>query len=606
MTSQLIDDSVWIPGVQPSGASQVFSVDGAPHVRGTLSAATEIALPPIRQGHTAEGLIVLNVGPDSSGSFTLSLRVPAADAVTLWRPGSTAPHGSIPPSWGDALRASPLDGMAVVNLVATDDRSILTVGADRGPHPLHMRAGIVEESGDMLVSFEWDGIDGQSMTVILDAGGRTFADSTGAVTRLLWGAVEPVPSINELPVYCTWYAVHLDVTERTLLPQLHEAAKYGFGTVIVDDGWQTRETGRGYGTAGDWRPEAGAFPDPRAFVRSVEQLGMRTMWWVGTPFIGYRSEAYQLDKAAIVADEPDLETAVLDPRSPAARAHLVGRLLRLLETTGAHGLKIDFLERFARDHDQAPPADADGASVEVSALQLLRELTEQAAAIRPELMLEFREPYIGPAAARYATMLRVSDCPLSPLQNRLGIVDLRLTSPGVSIHSDPVMWGDQDSPERVAQHLINTLFGVPQVSVDLVALSDSQRRVLGFWIEFWKENANTLLHGSFRPERPDLGYPIVRAADNRVHVIGRYAPVTVEVPQGDWRIVHIANADASGVVLRGTDTLDSVELTVRDAEGRLIDSVLLDGSATLLDVEVPTGGLLTLSRRPVRLKVYAR
>ena len=82
MTSQLIEDTVWIPGARPSGASEVFSVDGAPHVRGTLSAATEIALPAIRQGRTAEGVSVLTVGPGSSGSFTLSLRVPAADAVT--------------------------------------------------------------------------------------------------------------------------------------------------------------------------------------------------------------------------------------------------------------------------------------------------------------------------------------------------------------------------------------------------------------------------------------------------------------------------------------------------------------------------------------------
>lgn len=598
MTSQLIDDTVWIPGAQPTGASEVFTVEGAANVRGTLSTVAETALPPIRQTSTPDGLNLLTVGPDTAGAFTLSLRVPAVDAATLWRPGSAVPHGFIPPSWADAQRTSPLDGMALVSLVASDDRAILTVGADHGIHPLRLRAGIVEESGELLVALEWDASDSQSLTVILDTAGRAFADSTATVARRLWGAVEPVPSINELPVYCTWYAVHLDVSEQTLFPQLREAAAYGFGTVIVDDGWQTDETGRGYATAGDWRPDAGAFPDPSAFVRSVEQLGMRTMWWVGTPFIGYRSEAYQLDQAAIVADEPALETAVLDPRSPAARAHLVGRLIRLLETTGAHGLKIDFLERFARDHGQTPPADADGGSVEVSALRLLRELREQATSIRPELMIEFREPYFGPAAARHATMLRVSDCPLSPLQNRLGIVDLRLTSPGVPIHSDPVMWGSADGPERVAQHLINTLFGVPQVSVDLVALSTAHRSVLGFWLGFWKENADTLLHGDFRPERPDLDYPIVSATDGSVHVIGRYSPVSVDIPPGDWHTVYIANADANGIVLRGTDVLESVELTVRDAEGRLVESVRLDGPAALLDVDVPTGGLLTLRRRP--------
>ena len=53
-----------------------------------------------------------------------------------------------------------------------------------------------------------------------------------------------------------------------------------------------------------------------------------------------------------------LEAAVLDPRSPAARRFVVARLRALLADSGAHGFKIDFLERFAQTGGE-PPVDAD-------------------------------------------------------------------------------------------------------------------------------------------------------------------------------------------------------------------------------------------------------
>ena len=68
-------------------------------------------------------------------------------------------------------------------------------------------------------------------------------------------------------------------------------------------------------------------------------------------------------------------------------------------------------------------------------------------------------------------MFRVADCPLSPLQNRRGIVDMRLLSTDIAVHGDPIMWSPADTPERVAQQFIASLFGVPQLSVRLAELS---------------------------------------------------------------------------------------------------------------------------------------
>ena len=71
---------------------------------------------------------------------------------------------------------------------------------------------------------------------------------------------------------------------------------------------------------------------------------------------------------------PGLDAAVLDPRSPAARRVLVDRLRALLADTGAHGFKLDFLERFAQDGGPPLRRTTDAASIEDGALRLLDEI----------------------------------------------------------------------------------------------------------------------------------------------------------------------------------------------------------------------------------------
>ena len=127
-------------------------------------------------------------------------------------------------------------------------------------------------------------------------------------------------------------------------------------------------------------------------------------------------------------------------------------------------------------------------------------------------MIEFREPYItGPALSR-GTMFRVADCPLSPLQNRRGIVDLRLLGTGMAVHGDPIMWTAADTPERVAQQLIASLFGVPQLSVRLAELSQPHRETVAHWLGFWQAHSDLLLHAPLRVAGVERDYAVVEAS----------------------------------------------------------------------------------------------
>ena len=57
---------------------------------------------------------------------------------------------------------------------------------------------------------------------------------------------------------------------------------------------------------------------------------------------------------------------------------------------------------------------------------LMTDVTETLRAINSEVLIEFRQPYVGPAIRKYGNMLRVADCPNDAICNRQDIVNLIL------------------------------------------------------------------------------------------------------------------------------------------------------------------------------------
>ncbi|WP_270886584.1 alpha-galactosidase [Pedococcus sp. 5OH_020] len=576
---------LWLPGDDPA-AQHAHSLDSpVPGLQLTLTTGADANVPPSETTYH-DGIVTLRVNADQLVRVTALIQT--RDAVALWRPGSARDHTRIPASWEQPETVSPLSGMALGCLLADGDQSIVTYGASPGDRPLRVRAGLVEESAELLVSFEIDGKSGESpLRVHLDLAGRGFVESVQEMTRRLSGP-RPRPAVDdERPVLCTWYFLQQAIDGEVLMGYAEPASQLGFGTLIVDDGWQTADTARGYGSAGDWSVSATKIADAARMVERFTTYNIRTMWWIGTPFIGHRSQA--VSHLPIVADDPSMHAAVLDSRSESARRHLVERVVQLVRTTGAHGVKIDFLERFA---GQALPE-----GIEAGALNLLDDLGLGLDAVLPGASIEFREPYIGPSSTARATMLRVMDCPMSPIQNRIGILDLRLATVGVAIHSDPIMWADADSPARVGQHLINALFGVPQISMDLLALSERHTQVLAFWLRIINEYRHVLLHGEFQPERPELNYPLVHGSADGTTITARYSPSTLHEPARGWSRWLIANADSATVALEaasGITRATRIRIVVQDPSGVVRTDDTYDSLPSR--ITVPTGGLATVER----------
>ncbi|MEU7739794.1 alpha-galactosidase [Nonomuraea sp. NPDC049158] len=559
---------------------------------------------PLGADHSGAGLLVRATRPGDvrelrGGVFevvfgtlgeplSLTVTIPATDAGAWWRPGSTEPHATIPPSWGAAVDATALRGIPLGALLGSRDLTRLVYAVDSGSSETQVLAGLVEETADFVIKIA---VGGSGTTgdvrLLLDVSGGTFAEAVPEAGRWLQGEQghREAPGAED-PVLCTWYFAHQHVSAATVLAQADRAAAMGFGTVIVDDGWQTNSHGRGYGSCGDWEVTQDKFPDAAGLVAALRARGLRTVWWIGTPFLGYRAKARDLGLSTL-RDKLELEAEVLDPRDPFTRAYLVGRMEEIIARTGADGLKLDFLEEF---HDQGAPGSV------AAAVDTVSEIVDRLRGLGVEPLIEFREPYVHPVPSRHASMIRVGDCPLNAVQNRVGILDLRLSRPGMPIHSDPIMWAEGDGPERVAHHLINALLGVPQISVDLTRLPGGQSEALTFWLSVWREHRDLLLHGRLVPERPELMYPVARVHDGGRHFVARYAPHAIAIPAGDWTELLVANADDSSPILLNEGDEVSAGLEIWDARGRRVvegDIVLAAGPHALA---IPSGGLARLRR----------
>lgn len=365
-----------------------------------------------------------------------------------------------------------------------------------------------------------------------------------------WAAMEAyrpatVPEHARLPMYSTWYSFHLDITPAAIEAQCALARSLGMESVIVDDGWQTDDRNRGYAWCGDWEPASGKFPDFRAHVDRVHALGMKYLLWFSVPFVGVRSRAFQRFEGRFLDPDPEgrRQWFVLDPRFPDVREHLIGVYERSLRAFDLDGFKLDFVDCFetrplandawggGRDYDSVPEA----------ADRLLADVLARLRAIKPDVMIEFRQPYTGPAMRRYGNIFRVGDEPAHAAGNRVGSMLLRALAGGTAVHSDMVMWHPKDTVHSAAMQLIHALFCVPQLSVRLDAIPADHLAMIRRYLAFWREHRDVLLDGRLRPLQPQHAYPAVVSESQSKVAAAAYANGFVPLPPLGRRTLLVVN-----------------------------------------------------------------
>lgn len=275
---------------------------------------------------------------------------------------------------------------------------------------------------------------------------------------------------------------------------------------------------------------------------------------------------------------------------------LIGCYRRAVEEWGIDGLKLDFVDQFT----SVPPGKsteelADMISVPDAADRLLTDVMGTLQMLRPQILIEFRQKYVGPAMRRYGNLFRANDCPNDGLSNRVRTIDTRLLAGGSAVHSDMIMWHRDESPERVALQLWAVLFAVPQISVRRSAITTEQERVLRFYLDFWREYRDVLLCGRLEPLAPQELYPVVRASDDRVMVVACYAADRViELPPRSGGLVVLVNAtEGERVVVRTGETVWRV-VRMLDCQGG--EAPADEGRvAGVRELHVPSSGVSVLA-----------
>ncbi len=534
---------------------------------------------------------------------------PCKDIYTVWGP-SMGLNPSLGYSWSKRTTASRLaSGAPIHALLSQGGQNRLTFALSDAATPHEIATGVLEEDGTLeceirLFTRPISAITAYKVTLRIDTADRPFYESVAEVED--WWAEKCgyprayVPEAAKLPLYSAWYSFHQRTIPEEITAQCRLAKRLGMDVLIVDDGWQTEDGSRGYAFCGDWEVCPAKIPDMKAFVDAVHAEGMKFVLWYSVPFVGTQTEMYKRFSDKVLgrfSGQGDLQWTCLDPRYPDVREALIDIYRRAMLDWGLDGFKLDFIDSFSLHSEASFAFDdrRDTQSLEEGVDKLLDGITKALRAIDPEVLIEFRQSYIGPVIRKYGNMFRVGDCPADPIKNRAFGVQLRYLLRGSAVHSDMLMWHYEDTPEAAAKQVIPTLVTVPQISVLLDQIPESHSRMLKNYLSFWRAHRETLLEGKLTAESPESDYSLVRTERDGELIAIAYLPVPLTVKGAYDRVILINGTAVSTLAVRFEKGMSRMKWKIFDCEGELVEEGITMGDG-IADYDVPESGRIEFVR----------
>ena len=531
--------------------------------------------------------------------FSISFSIPDVDIYSVWSPSIRADR-HLGPLWHKRTSESRLASwMPIHALVSMSGRNRMTVALSDAKTPVSLRTGECEEDARIywLINFftvPISSIKEYTATVRVDTRDIPYYDAI--YDTVSWWENECgyrpayVPEHAKLPMNSLWYSYHQMLDVEDIVKECKLSKAIGMDTVIVDDGWQTDDNNRGYKFCGDWEVAESKIPDIKEFVNRVHETGMKIMLWFSVPYAGIESKIYKRFNDMLLDQSGNGRTHFsLDPRYREVREYLIGIYAKAVGEWGFDGLKLDFIDRFSLKGSSLEYDERrDYHSLEDGVDALMTEVTDTLRKLNPEVLIEFRQTYVGPAIRKYGNMLRVGDCPNDAILNRQGIANLRLTSGKTAVHSDMVMWNREDTVESAALQLASILYSVPQISMKLDGLPEDHKRMLEFYLSFWRENRDVLIGGKLLAANPESVYSLVCSEKDGKAIFTSYTDPMIDC--GAYSEVIAVNASRhsslifSGAVGKSFRTLDCMGNTL--AEGRISES--------LIKIDVPLSGMVEI------------
>lgn len=489
---------------------------------------------------------------------------------------------------------------------SSNERNRLTCALSDPLNPIELAMGVREENGFIVCKATFfkeptKRMKKYSVTLRIDTRDILYYEALGEVATWWEGypLLKPsmVPKDAKKPMYSTWYSFHQMMTDVSIEAQLKEAKRLGCEAIIVDDGWQTDNNERGYAFTGDWEVCEEKFPDMKKHVKRVHDLGLKYLLWYSVPYIGVKSKVWNRFKDKTLYLTERNSSATLDPRYKEVREYLINIYEKALEEWDLDGFKLDFVDRFGTVTSANIPeanSEMDYKSIEEAVDALLSDVINRLRRIKPSIMIEFRQKYIGPLMRKYGNIFRVGDCPADFATNRQGICDIRLLAKETVAHSDMIMWYDQDKVESAALQINNVIFGVPQISMDLLKLSNEHSEMLEFWLGFYLKHKETLLEGAFMPHHPEQMYPLIEAKSARSHIVGVYADTVPLIQPAEGETIIINGKLTESLYLKVQEDFHG-NMIILDCLGKEQYKSLVSFNKGIIELSVPASGLVYLN-----------
>ena len=539
--------------------------------------------------------------PAEPPEFTVKWKHPSVDIHGTWTPRISLDKGSL----YNSVTSRAVAYAPVVCLYNQVDRNRVTLAVSETLNRIETGTWLKEEdvNSHFYVSFFKEKnyeITEYSVQFRVDTRGVHYSKSLGDVAKW-WASLDGhqparVPESARDPLYSTWYSFHQSITADEIVEQCALAKPLGFDALIVDDGWQTMDDKRGYRYTGDWKPER--IGDMKAFVDRVHELDVRFMLWYSLPFIGEEAENFKRFEGKYLRYWESQGAWVLDPRYPETREFIIDTYETAMREWGLDGFKLDFMGWFKADEETVLTAEdgRDFASVDEATDRLMTDIMARLRSMNSDVMIEFRQPYIGPRMRKYGNMFRATDCPNNALVNRVRVTDVRLIAGNTAVHSDMYVWHKDEPAEQAALQLLNVLFAVPQLSVKLNDVSESHLAVIRFWTGYWKDNRGTLLDGSFLPSSPHANYPTIRARSADKTIIAVYDEVVIPIDADDTTRIDIVNGKIStDVILDIKKEMGNKHLLIYDCMGEVTLETELTLNKGPLKITAPPSGLISMT-----------
>ncbi len=539
----------------------------------------------------------------------LEWRHPVVDIHAMWNPGVGTARGLVP-DWAAGFRSQATSQAPVVCLHNLEGHNRLTFAASDALHAIENRCGVHEESAEFVCGLRlflspMPPVTEYTLDVRLDTRDvyyhQVLKDVADWWASLPGYTPAPVPDVARLPMYATWYSMHQNLVPEEVEKQCRIAKELGCEAVIEDDGWETTDSSRGFGYAGDWKPLR--IPQMKEHVQRVHDLGMKFVLWYSVAHAGYFSETYKRFQDKMLFDFPPHNAGILDPRFPEVREHLIHVFERGIREWDLDGFKLDFVDMFTSPGNQQTPADSipgrDYAGVPEAVDRLMTDVMARLRAIKPDVMIEFRQSYIGPLMRKYGNMFRAGDCPNAATTNRRAVIDVRLLCGNTAAHTDPIMWNPAEPVESAALQMIHPLFGVPQVSMLLDKLPADHFAMVKFWLTFWRENRDVLLDGELHPMYPHAMYPVVTARNTKKMVVAVYEPWVVRLGQQSVpdELLIVNGTQGDTVVVDLAKPIGKRRVQVFDCQGRQVVSEITRFEEGLYMMPVPPAGLIRCTKQ---------